>query len=140
MSHKNHLKSTISAVLFVVLIFGLTVNSFAANNNTAVPLWDGILSTKLGMSFDAGEGNATGTASKKSTATMIEGTLYLYELNGSEWVYIDEWYNSKTRGTLAVSGDFACESGVTYKAVFVVTAYINGVPETDTLEHIEVCP
>lgn len=52
----------------------------------------------------------------------------------------DEWYNSKTRGTLGVEGTFPCESGATYKTVFVVTAYIDGVPETETVDYIKVCP
>ena len=49
-------------------------------------------------------------------------------------------YERKPTVTLAVGGDFACESGVTYKAVFVVTAYTGTTPETETVEYIEECP
>ena len=57
-----------------------------------------------------------------------------------DWVYVDEWYDCKTRGTLAVGDVFPCVSGVTYKAVFVVTAYTGTTPETETVEYIETCP
>jgi hypothetical protein len=92
------------------------------------------------MSFDGNDGNVSGLASKQSTATTIEGTIYLYKLVDNDWVYVNEWYKGHPRGTLAISGDFACESGVTYKAVFVVTAYTDNIPESETVEYIEQCP
>ena len=92
------------------------------------------------MTFDGNEGIVTGVARKQATASKIEGTVYVYKLVGNDWIYVDEWYNSKTRGTLAVEGTFYCESGVTYKAVFVVTAYTGTTPETETVEDIRQCP
>ena len=46
----------------------------------------------------------------------------------------------RTRGTLAVSGEFSCESGVTYKAEFVVTVYTGTFAETETTEISKRCP
>ena len=113
----------------------------AVNAGAATAIWAGIYTIDLGMAFDGDVGTACGIASKQSKASMIEGTLYVYMLvNDEDWVYIDEWYNSKTRGTLGVEGTFPCESGATYKTVFVVTAYIDGVPETETVDYIKVCP
>lgn len=109
--------------------------------DAATVRWKRILSISLAIGFDGDEATASGIASKQSKASMIEGTLYVYMLvNDEDWVYIDEWYNSKTRGTLGVEGTFPCESGATYKTVFVVTAYIDGVPETETVDYIKVCP
>ena len=98
------------------------------------------MSIEVVMTFDGNEGIVTGVASKQATASKIEGTVYIYKLVGDDWIYVDEWYNSKTRGTLAVEGTFYCESGVTYKAVFVVTAYTGTTPETETVEDIRQCP
>ena len=139
MKKKIILKQFISVLITVAVLFYLSF-SFAAPANAVTPRWASILSMDLSMTFDGNEGSVTGAAMKQSTATKIEGTVYLYELDGDDWIYIDEWYNSKTRGTLGVGGDFTCESGVTYKAVFVVTAYTGTTPETETMEYIDVCP
>lgn len=135
MVQKNYFRKVVSLVLTLVLI-----SSFAVNINAATPRWANVHSISLVITFDGSNGNASGVAIKQSTETRIEGTLYLYELIDDDWEYIDEWYNSKTRGTLAVSGDFTCESGVTYKAVFVVTAYTGTASETETVEYIDTCP
>ena len=81
-----------------------------------------------------------GLASKQANATLIEGTLYLYKQVNGRWVYIGEWYKSKAVGTLGISEYFVAESGVTYKAVFTVTAYAGSVAESETVEYIETCP
>lgn len=135
MMRKKNLRKIVSLILTLVL-----TAFFAINIEAATPRWTNIHSISLGITFDGSDGNASGVAIKQSTETRIEGTLYLYELIDDEWEYIDEWYNSKTRGTLVVSGDFTCESGVTYKAVFVVTAYTGTTSETETVEYIEQCP
>lgn len=135
MAQKNYFRNVVSLILTLVLIA-----SFAVNIKAATPRWANIHSISLVITFDGSNGNASGVAIKQSTETKIEGTLYLYELIDDDWEYIDEWYNSKTRGTLGVSGDFTCESGVTYKAVFVVTAYTGTTSETETVEYIDTCP
>lgn len=136
----NTFKKTVSVLLAVALLTHFSLYLLAFPANAVTPRWASILSVEVSMGFDGDEGTVSGIARKKSTATMIEGTVYLYELDGDEWVYIDEWHNSKSVGTLAVSGIFACESGNTYKAVFVVTAYTANTPESETVEYIEICP
>lgn len=133
-------KKITSIVLVTMMLFSCFACLLTVKASAATARWTGILSIDISMVFDGNEGDVSGIASKKSTATKIEGTLYVYKLVGGKWIYVDEWYNSKTRGTLVVGDTFVCESGVTYKAVFVVTAYTNGVPETETMEYIEVCP
>ena len=141
MMKKKNVKRVTSAFLSAVMLLGCLMSVCAVNAGAAIARWEGILSINLAMAFDGDEGTVTGLASKQSTASMIEGTVYVYMLvNDEDWVYIDEWYNSKTRGTLGVEGTFPCESGATYKAVFVVTAYVDGLPETETYERIKVCP
>lgn len=140
MMHKNTSFKFISGFLMVALLLVLSTNFVVIQGNAITPRWVSIFSIDLCMSFDGSDGNVSGVAIKQSTATSIEGTVTLYELVDDEWIYIDEWYNSKSRGTLGVSGDFVCESGVTYKAVFVVTAYTDSTPESETVEYIEQCP
>lgn len=141
MMKKKNVKRVTSAFLSAVMLLGCLMSVCAVNAGAATAIWEGIYTIDLGMAFDGDVGTACGIASKQSKASMIEGTLYVYMLvNDEDWVYIDEWYNSKTRGTLGVEGTFPCESGATYKTVFVVTAYIDGVPETETVDYIKVCP
>ena len=140
MMQEKSFKKQISMMLVVAVLISFSAYLFIVPSSAVTPRWTSILSIDLSIAFDGTEGTVTGSASKKSTATRIEGTIYLYELVGDDWVYIDEWYNSRSRGTLAVSGDFTCASGVTYKAEFVVTAYTGTTPETETVESIKQCP
>lgn len=140
MMKKNSLKKFTSAFLTAMLLFSCLACLFVTNAGAVTPRWASILSMEVDMAFDGNEGDVSGIAMKQSTASKIEGTVYVYKLVGEDWIYVDEWYNSKTRGTLAVGGTFPCQSGVTYKAVFVVTAYTGTTPETETVEHIEICP
>ena len=135
-------KSVLAMMLIIMLLCSLSVNisAYEGSEATVTPRWVSIYSINLTMAFDEEGGTVTAVATKKSGASLIEGTLYLYKLVNGEWVYIDEWYKSKAIGTLGISGDFVSESGVTYKGVFTVTAYTNGVPETETVEYTETCP
>lgn len=135
-------KSVLAMMLLVVVLcsFCVNVSAYEGSEITIIPRWVSIYSIDLDLAFDDEEGTVAAIATKKSGASLIEGTLYLYKLVNGEWVYIDEWYKSKAIGTLGISGDFVSESGVTYKGVFTVTAYTNGVAETETVEYTETCP
>ena len=135
-------KKTILVVvaLMIAMMYVMPLNIFAATKPGQVtPLWVSIRDVGLDIIFDGSEGIASATARKQSASNLIEGTLYLYELVDGEWEYIDEIYNSKAVGTLSLDIFFDCTEGVTYKAVLTVTAYTNGVGETETFEHIETC-
>lgn len=134
------LKRFISFTLAFALTICFSVNAFSIGVNAISPRWISIYSIDLCIGFDGTLGNVSAVVTKQSTATSVEGTVTLYELVDDEWSYVGEWYNSKSRGTLVVSGDFACQSGVTYKAVLVVTAYTGTTPETETVEYIDECP
>ena len=140
MMKKNNLKKIVSVFIAAMLLLSCSACLFITNAGAVTARWVGILSIDLIMGFDGNEGTVSGAASKQSTASKIEGTIYVYKLVGDDWIYVDEWYNSKNRGTLAVVGNFTCESGVTYKAEFVVTAYIGTTSETETDEYILQCP
>ncbi len=141
MIKRKDLKKIASAFLTVTLLFGCFSYLFAIDTSAVTPRWESLLSVDLTMAFgDDGFGEVSGIAIKKMTATKIEGTVTLYKLSGENWIYIDDWYNSKTKGTLAVVGEFPCVSGTTYKAIFVVTAYTEDDPESFTVERIKVCP
>ena len=142
--NKNMKKISLSILLSVLMLSILSVNVFADNysTDTIMPRWDSISAVDVELSFNDSNntGTITGYARKKTGATSIEGTLYLYKLEGSDWICIGEWYNCKTVGSLVVSGNFVCESGVTYKGVFEVTAYTNEISETTSVENSRTCP
>ena len=135
-------KAIITILLAITLLCSLPVNIFAAGNETVTvtPRWASIASIELDMVFVDGVGTTVGTARKQSTATFIEGSLYMYEYVDGEWDFIYAWYGNKAVGSLSVTGDFACESGVTYKAVFEVNSYTNSESELETVELIKTCP
>lgn len=129
-------------LFFALLMIGLSIVTISAEETEpkVTPRWTSISNISLEMAFnDENVGTASGIARKQSTASRIEGTIYVYELVDDEWVYIDEAYGSKSVGSLGVYVTFPCESGVTYKTVFTVTAYTNGVGETETVEYVKVC-
>ena len=137
------LKKIMTVISLVMVIVTLSsVSAFAAlpKDETVEPLWDSILHMEVIIGFDEGVGTASGLASRQSTASFMEGTVTVYKKVNNQWVYVDEAYNSRSRVTLPVAVEFDAESGVTYKAVFTVTAYTNNVPETETIESIRTCP
>ena len=134
-SRKNAIRFLTTTLLLTFFVNLLSIGSIAVT-----PRWTSIATIDLCIGFDEPHGNVSAVISKQSTATSVEGTVTLYEMVDDEWVYIDEWYNSRSRGTLVVSGDFTCESGVKYKAVLVVTAYTSTAAETETVEYIDYCP
>ena len=139
---KKCIKISLSVILVLSLMSCLVVNAWAADNQeiSVTPRWTSILRINLDMTFSGTTGSFAASALKQSTADFIEATLFLYKWENNDWEYIDEWYGSKSVGTLVIGEDFTAEHGVEYKIVFEVTAYTNGVPETEIVEHIETCP
>ena len=139
---KNICKKIASAILLfsMMLTFTVGVMAYERQSPNVSPRWTSIHNIDLDMQFFGDEGLASGGATKQQTSSMIEGTLRLYKQVNNEWVCIGEWYKSKTIGSLVISATFACESGTTYKCQFTVTAYTNGVPETEIVECIQTCP
>lgn len=139
---KKSVKTIISLVLVSVMALCFSVNIFAIDDQAqyVTPRWTSIYHIDLDIVFSGTTGTFAAVASKQSTASLIEGTVYLYKWVNNDWQYIDEWYKSKAVGTLGIGADFTAERGVTYKVVFEVTAYTNGVPETETVEYSETCP
>jgi len=136
---KSFLKVLV-CLLAAIMLFSVNTFAIGEEQSSVSPRWVSIFDIDLTMGFDGDMGNVTGSASKMSTASRIEGTLYLYEKIDGEWVYVDEAYKSKTIGTVGVSIDFDAVSGREYKAEFVVTAYTDGVGETETVYNYKTCP
>ena len=141
MKRNNLIKTIISLSLAIIMLCSVSVPVFAAEvpEETVSPRWTSISYMSVDMSFVGSAGNALGTARKQSTADVIVGTLYVYKWNGSRYEYIGEVSGSKTVGTLGLSLDFVCESGVQYKAVLSVIAYTNDIGESETIEYFETC-
>lgn len=141
MINKSTTKTILAVSMMLVLVLCFSTNAFAQEeSNYVTPRWTSIFTIDLDMTFSGTTGTFYATAAKHSTAELIEGTLYLYKWENNDWAYIDEWYKSKAIGTLGIGEDFNAEMGVTYKVVFTVTAYTNGVPETETVEYSQTCP
>ena len=136
---KSFLKVLV-CLLAALMLFSVNTFAIGEEQSSVSPRWVSIFDIDLTMGFSGNMGSVAGSASKKSTASRIEGTLYLYEKIDGEWEYVDEVYNSKTIGTLAMGIDFDAVSGREYKAEFVVTAYTNGVAETETVYNYKTCP
>ena len=127
------------AMLFIALsIVGVGARSIPSDD-AIMPLWDSIAVTTLDIDFDGNTSLVDGTARRQSTVTSIEGTVTVYYYDGG-WQYLDSWYGSTTRNSLAVGGEFDAVSGVQYKAVFEVTAYTGNTPESHEMVRTETCP
>lgn len=135
-------------IIFALMLSMSCINVFAGNiatenidfqtaANEIMPLWTNIDVCSLGITYNNGIGNATGTVTKQSGVTSIEGTVEVYEKVNGRWVYIDSWYKSTTRYSLAVSADFDATQGTEYKAVFTIYAYRGTTVETHTMESIK---
>ena len=136
------IKVVISLSLILILLCSLSVPVFAAQKEEATvePRWTSIAMMDITLNFGGSEGSATATARKNPSASHIEGTLYVYKKVGSSWVEVGNTWGSKSVGTLALVVDFACETGVQYKAVLTVCAFTNGISEWETEEIQRTCP
>ena len=129
------------AVVFLTLLLAcsFTLPAFAAQKpgSDIEPQWEGIATMGLTLAFPNEVGSVAGVARKMTAAESISGVLTVYQQSGNDWIAIAEWSGSKRIGSLAIGGDFAVVQGATYKAVFTVTAYINGTTETVSFEDIK---
>lgn len=141
MKLKNTVKVIISLSLALIMLCSLPISTLAAANEevTVQPRWTSIATMDVDMVFVDGLGSAAATARKQSTASHIEGMLYVYKWTGSSWEYVGHNEGSKTVGTLGVCVDFACETGVQYLAVWTVFAFTNGISESETMEYYKTC-
>lgn len=140
---RQRLRKVVGVILSCLIVLGGVIGSFAveiSEDFNIMPLWESISYSDVDIGFSNGVCCPLGTAQKQATATSIEGTLTLYEEIDGEWVYVDEWYKSTSRGTLAVTGEVQAISGVRYKAVFVIVAYTGDDSETHTMEITRICP
>ena len=137
---KKTTKITITLLLVLAMLVPATVGALAASSQKVQPRWTSIFTIELPMTFDGTSGNATGLARKQSTATNLEGVLTVYKLVNDSWIFVGDASGEKPVGTLRLSVDFYAESGVTYKAVFEVTAYTGSAAETETVDYIKTCP
>lgn len=134
---------SITVILFCVILisnFACIASAEEYGDNIIQPRYASINTLNCSLSFTNGKGVSSGIASKKTTASNIEGRLVIYKQVGSSWVYVDETSNSVSTTILSASLNFTPESNTTYKAVWTVTAYTNEVPETAVVEKIETCP
>lgn len=132
----------IIAILFTMTIFSsaITVSANEYESEMVQPRYSSINTLNCSITLNDEYHAVTGTATKKTSASSIEGTLILYKKSGNSWIYMDQAYKSVTRGVLGLEIYFDAESGATYKAVWTVTAYTNGVGETVVIEDIKTCP
>lgn len=127
-------------VVMLVAMFLLPTTAMVPECGEVMPLFESISTASVDIVFDGTTGVVGANATKQSTATSISGTLTLFEEMNGEWIEMDSWYKSVSRGTLAINQSFDADNGVRYKAVFDIVAYTGTTPEYFTCEHIETCP
>lgn len=101
--------------------------------------WSYIQSISVDINFNGTNGSVNCTASRQTSATSIEGTVYLYRYQSNTWVLMDSWHNSTTRKSLPISGTFNAVGGTQYKAVFYVTAHNGNASENASIETVKTC-
>lgn len=136
MKRKKGIKALLSISLALIMIGSLTVPICAAQKEetTVQPLWTSIASMDVDMAFVGNEGCAAATARKQSTASSIEGVLYVFKWTGSTWEVVGHDEGSKSVGTLGLVVYFTAEVGVQYKAMLRVVAFTNGIGEVESIE------
>lgn len=139
-SHLTIARSALSIALSVALLLCFSLNTFAAVPIEVAPCAEGVRFINVDITFAADHvGTGIGTATKSFSASSIDGKLYMYEQMDDDWEYINEWTVKGGKGSISVSGNFVAHTGDTYKAIFVVTAYVNSTPVTQTIELIKTC-
>ena len=125
----------------LILVVGVITPAYAAlpENNTVEPMWESISYLSSTIGFSGSNGNATGVCTRKNGVEWLSGTMTVYKNVNGSWVYVDEMSKSVSEGSLAISVDFPCESGVEYMSEFTVTAFENGVPELASKTTYKTC-
>ena len=112
-------KSVLAMMLFVVLLcsFCVNVSAYEGSDTTITPRWVSIYSINLNMAFDEDSGVVTAVATKKSGASLIEGTLYLYKLvNGK--IEAIEFIASKDKKLINITlNELKIKSGILIAAI-----------------------
>ena len=138
--HRTIAKTAVSIALSIALLFCFSLNTIAAVPIEVMPCAEGIHYISVDIDFAADHvGTGSGTATLSFGATNIVGKLYMYEQMDDDWEYISEWTVRDPQGSLVVNGNFVAHTGDTYKAIFVVTAYVNSQTVTQTVECIKTC-
>ena len=130
----------ITKILAVIMLccvmattFGIT--AFAQDDYGVMPCYDNVSTADVDITYSGTTGTVSGSATKVTGVTRLEGTLVLYKKNSSGgWDYVDTWTGSTTRRTLSITGNFTAPAGATFKAEFTVTAY-GDTTETITIEY-----
>lgn len=134
---KKVLSFTISVVL-IVSLFVVHVN--AALPDEISPLWDAMAAIEVSVGFVGHEGIASADVSGIHGITnQIDAILILYEEVDGELVYIDSTSGSGVTA-LGLEIYFDAESGSTYVAELIVTAYNSEGSETESFTDTNTCP
>ncbi len=136
------MKRILSVLILTVLIiscFGISAG--AAMPPTAEPMWDNIGATTGNLTFsgaDGTDGCADAILIGKTGVTKIEGTITVYKLVGSEWVYVTEASKTVEHRNCSLVVEFTGEHGCEYKAEvhFVVYKGNNGEELNRTMTEI----
>lgn len=131
-------KSFLAVVVCVMCLISFSVVSFAATGNDGImPCYVNLSTADIDIGYFDDYGLVTCTATKQAGTTKLVGVVNVYEYTNEDWELIASFANEATRGSLAVSGEFPAEKGITYKAVFTVSAMSDTLIETDVLECVK---
>lgn len=139
------MKKFLPLFLALVLLLSANLSVSAAvidNGDTVAPCWEYMGSMYVDLAFHS-DGTCTVVGQVErifGLTTLLEGTLTVYEQNGTNWNYVDSISGSSTRTlTLEITLDNPV-SGKNYKVVLNATAHKGTLTESDTIDKIETCP
>lgn len=134
---KKFLSFSLSVLLMLSL---LVVSANAAVANPDSLLWDAMGAVEVSVTFVGNNGMAIANISGIHGITnQLDAIMIVYQEVDGELIYIDSTGGS-AETALRLRVDFDAESGATYVAEVIVTAYSSEGSETETISDTNTCP
>lgn len=135
---RKNLKSLLTLAVCFVCLFSFSIISFASTGNDEImPCYENLSMATVDIGYFDDYALVTGVATRQTGTTKLVGVVNVYGYTNGDWEFISSFAGETTRRSLAISGEFPAEQGVTYKAVFTVSAMSDTLIETDVLECVK---
>lgn len=132
------MKKTISVIVLILTIMGMSLTVFAAEGDTIQPLYHSISSIYVGLTIDENSGIASSSGSVDAYYLVpVEVLVQLQVYKDGQWKTLMSWSNPGT-GFAGAGGQYTVEPGYNYRTR-VTGSICNdlGIPiesETETKE------
>ena len=135
------MKKILSCLISIMIIMAMfTMNVHSALPGALSPMWDVLSTIEINVNFVGGDGTAIANITGVYGYTnQIDAIMIVYQEVDGELIYIDSTGGS-AETALRLRVDFDAESGATYVAEVIVTAYSSEGSETETISDTNTCP